>query len=139
MQYYAMKKVNISLQSHKERENALNEIRILASIDSPYIVEFKDSFLDRDSNVLYIIMAFATGGDLNRVLAKCKPKGMEEKEIWNALVQILLGIKTLHDSGILHRDLKLANVFATLTPEGYSYQVGDLNISKVTKGANART
>ncbi|KAM3135066.1 G2-specific serine/threonine protein kinase [Paramecium bursaria] len=138
-QFYAMKKVNISLQTQKERENALNEVRILASIESPYIVEFKDSFLSADGNVLYIIMEFATGGDLNRVLQKSKPKGLDEKEIWNALVQIALGVKHLHDNGILHRDLKLANVFATVSQEGYNYKIGDLNISKVTKGANART
>lgn len=80
-----MKKVTISLQSFKERENALNEVRILASLDSPYIVEYKDSFLTEDSNILYVIMEFATGGDLNNVLNKSKPKGLEEAEIWRAL------------------------------------------------------
>lgn len=52
----------------KERENALNEIRILASLDSPYIVEFKDAFIDQDGRILYVIMEFASGGDLNQIL-----------------------------------------------------------------------
>jgi len=39
----------MGLLSAKERENALNEIRILASLSSPYIVEYKDSFMDLDS------------------------------------------------------------------------------------------
>jgi NIMA (never in mitosis gene a)-related kinase len=57
-------------------------------------------------------MEFALGGDLNKILEDGKRKGMvPEEEIWNILVQMTMGIKTLHDLGILHRDLKLANVF----------------------------
>ena len=37
---YAMKKVNIGKLDPKAKNNALNEIRILASIDSPYIVTY---------------------------------------------------------------------------------------------------
>ncbi|CAD8084523.1 unnamed protein product [Paramecium sonneborni] len=139
-QYYALKKVNISQQSYKERENALNEIRILASLDSPYIVEYKDSFLDSESKTLYVIMEFASGGDLNSLLKQGKIKGgVEETEIWKVLTQITIGVKMLHDNNILHRDLKLANVFIGKCPEGNIYKIGDLNISKVTHGANAKT
>ncbi|CAD8210657.1 unnamed protein product [Paramecium octaurelia] len=139
-QYYAMKKVNISQQSLKERENALNEIRILASLDSPYIVEFKDAFIDQDGRILYVIMEFASGGDLNQILKQGKLQGgVQESEIWNILTQITLGVKILHDNGILHRDLKSANVFVSKTPQENIYKIGDLNISKVTHGANAKT
>ena len=58
----------MSMLSAKEKENALNEIRILASLSSPYIVPFYDSFIDDSSNTLYIIMELATGGDMNKVL-----------------------------------------------------------------------
>lgn len=82
-----MKKVKMSLLNEKERENALNEIRILASISSPYIIQYKDSFLDPESNILCVIMEFASGGDLNKVLELGKIKGgVEESEIWKALV-----------------------------------------------------
>lgn len=40
-QIYALKKVKMNQLSQKEKENALNEIRILASIDSPSIVSYK--------------------------------------------------------------------------------------------------
>lgn len=50
------------------------------------------------------------------------------------LTQITLGVKMLHDNNILHRDLKLANVFVSKSPEGNIYKIGDLNISKVTHG-----
>ena len=47
-----------------ERQNALNEIRILASLDTPYIVSYKEAFYDEASNSLCIIMDFSAGGDL---------------------------------------------------------------------------
>ncbi len=30
----------------KEKENALNEVRILASIDDPHIIKYKEAFFD---------------------------------------------------------------------------------------------
>lgn len=63
-QVYAMKKVKLAMLKEKERENALNEVRILASISDPYIVGYKEAFLDEDSQSLCIVMEFATDGDL---------------------------------------------------------------------------
>lgn len=40
-QVYALKKVKMNQLSTKEKENALNEVRILASIESPSIVSYK--------------------------------------------------------------------------------------------------
>ena len=37
-QIYALKKVNLSKMKKKEKENALNEIRILASVKHPNII-----------------------------------------------------------------------------------------------------
>lgn len=48
----------------KEKQNALNEVRILASIDSPYIISYKDAFIDETGNYLCLIMEYADGGDL---------------------------------------------------------------------------
>ena len=44
-----MKKVKMNMLKEKELENALNEVRILASINDPYIVGYKEAFLDEDS------------------------------------------------------------------------------------------
>lgn len=46
---YALKKVKMNNLSDKEQENALNEVRILASINSPYIVGYKHSFIEANS------------------------------------------------------------------------------------------
>ena len=46
---YAMKKVKMGSLSQKEKEGALNEIRILASIKNPYIVKYKEAFFDEST------------------------------------------------------------------------------------------
>ena len=58
-QIYALKKVKMNQLSTKEKENALNQIRILASIDSPSIISYKDAFFDEAINVLCIVMEYA--------------------------------------------------------------------------------
>jgi NIMA (never in mitosis gene a)-related kinase len=45
-QPYALKKVSMENLSQKERENALNEVRILASIHHENIIGYKDAFVD---------------------------------------------------------------------------------------------
>jgi NIMA (never in mitosis gene a)-related kinase len=66
---YALKQVRIEKLSEKERQNALNEVRILASIQNRNIIAYKEAFFDEDSNSLCIVMEFADGGDLyNKIL-----------------------------------------------------------------------
>lgn len=50
--------------SQKEKENALNEVRILASINDPHIVAYKEAFLTDNPSALCIVMEYADGGDL---------------------------------------------------------------------------
>jgi NIMA (never in mitosis gene a)-related kinase len=66
--------------SRKEKEMALNEVRILASIKSPYIIRYKESFTDSDYQHLYIVMEFAENGDILGLIEKQKKekKRMEE-------------------------------------------------------------
>ena len=61
-----MKKVKLKMLSSKERENALNEIRILASLEDKFIIGYKDAFIDEESSTLCIVMEFASGGDVSR-------------------------------------------------------------------------
>ena len=54
--------------SPKARECALNEVRLLASMRSPAIVEYHEAFFDENLEALCIVMEFAEGGDLRQVL-----------------------------------------------------------------------
>lgn len=52
-QTYALKKVRMMNLSDKEKENALNEVRILASINCPNIIAYKEAFVDESSQSLW--------------------------------------------------------------------------------------
>lgn len=54
-------------------------------------------------------MEFLDDGDLYQKIVEHKNKKQlfEEKEIWNVLIQILFGLRSLHCLNILHRDLKV--------------------------------
>lgn len=61
--------MRINKLSEKEKTNALNEVRILASIQNKNIIAYKEAFFDEESSSLCIVMEFADGGDLyNRIL-----------------------------------------------------------------------
>jgi NIMA (never in mitosis gene a)-related kinase len=46
---YALKKVKMAKLSDKEKENALNEVRILASIHHQSICSYHEAFIDEPS------------------------------------------------------------------------------------------
>lgn len=50
--------------SSKEKENALNEVRILASIQDESIVGYKEAFFDDETSCLCLVMDFLNDGDL---------------------------------------------------------------------------
>lgn len=50
---YALKKVKILGLKDKERLNALNEVRILASVSHPNIISYKEAFIDTVSSTLW--------------------------------------------------------------------------------------
>jgi NIMA (never in mitosis gene a)-related kinase len=129
---YALKKVEISKLNQKEKENSLNEIRILASVTSPHVISFKESFYDSKENTLCLVMEYADGGDLDgRINNNIQHRtNFKEKEIWDYFSQVVHGLKALHDKHIMHRDLKCANVFLNKSGE---VKIGDMNVSKVMK------
>lgn len=59
-----MKQIKMKQLNARERDNALNEVRLLASIDSPNVISYKSAFFEEMGNTLCILMEYADGGDL---------------------------------------------------------------------------
>ena len=127
---YALKKVKLKDLCDKEKQNALNEVRILASVKSNFVISYKEAFIDEDDSNLCLVMEYADKGDLYQKILQFKKIGclIEEIDIWRIFIQMVKGLKSLHDLNIIHRDLKSSNIF--LFADGTA-KIGDLNVSKV--------
>ena len=68
----------------KELQNALNEVRLLASIKNPFVCSYKEAFIDNPTDSLCIVMEYVDGGDLHARITKLASEGKEitEGEIW---------------------------------------------------------
>merc|ERR1719420_1350760 len=112
----------------KERKDAANEVKVLSSLKHPYIVAYKDSFIE--DGFLNIVMEYADGGDLFTRIQKAKKSMTKfpEQQILRWFTQALLALKFIHDKHILHRDLKSQNFF--LMSNG-KLKIGDFGIAKV--------
>eukprot|EP00002_Diphylleia_rotans_P014840 TRINITY_DN2885_c0_g1_i14.p1 TRINITY_DN2885_c0_g1~~TRINITY_DN2885_c0_g1_i14.p1 ORF type:complete len:348 (+),score=2.64 TRINITY_DN2885_c0_g1_i14:50-1093(+) len=125
-QFYVLKKIDLARMSAKEQQDAVQEVKILASVDHPSIVKYYDSFLDRTH--LCIVMELAKKGTIADRLKSLGSRKLQETVIWKWFLQICLGLKHLHDKRILHRDIKSTNVF--LDSEE-NIKIGDLGLARV--------
>ena len=130
---YALKTVILEKLSKKEQENSVNEVRILASITHPNVIGYKEAFWNDKESSLNIVMEYADDGDLQTKIHKMKKEGgmFNENLIWSYSIQMIEGLKALHDKKIMHRDLKSANIF--LVKDKHQCKLGDMNVSKVIK------
>lgn len=133
-----MKKVKLSALSRQEKENALNEIRILASVNHKNVIGYKEAFYDEESGQLCIVMEIADSGDLESKIEQAKKikSFIKENKIWYIFKQLLEGLQALHADDIVHRDIKCANVF--LQKNG-GVKLGDLNVSTVCRNNMMQT
>mmetsp|Transcript_3145 Transcript_3145/g.10505 ORF Transcript_3145/g.10505 Transcript_3145/m.10505 type:complete len:504 (+) Transcript_3145:82-1593(+) len=132
---YALKKVKLPSLSDKEKQNALNEVRLLASVQDKHIIAYKEAFFDDKTRCLCIVTECADGGDLMHQITKCQKERthLKEVDVWRYLHGMCQGLKALHDMRILHRDMKCANVFLHHESDGMIAKLGDFNVSKVAK------
>ncbi|CAD8154014.1 unnamed protein product [Paramecium pentaurelia] len=125
--FYIMKIIDASKFDMKEKENALNEIDVLKNLHHPCIIEYRESFVDRNK-YLCIVMDYAEEGTLHQRLEQQKQKQehLKESQIIEWFTQICLAVKYIHDRRIIHRDIKTQNIFIS---KG-EIKLGDFGIAK---------
>lgn len=91
----------------------LNEVKLLQDLKHPHIIKIYHSFID--NSYFYILMEYASGGDLYKIAEKnAKEKTrFPEKQLWKWTYEILLALRYLHNNCVIHCDIKASNIFIT--------------------------
>ena len=113
--------------SAQVHERMLNEARAMARINHPNVVRVFDVF-EAEGGELVLVLELVTGGDLSdRVAAG----GLSWPRIRSLMGGILAGLTAIHEAGLVHRDVKPANV---LLGVGDVAKVTDLGVAREVDG-----
>lgn len=113
------------------RERFHLECQVMAALDHPNIVRAHD--FDVDGKLHYLVMEYIDGPDLEGVVRKQGPLPFELAA--NYTRQAADGLGHAHDAGLIHRDMKPANL---LVDQRGCIKVLDLGVARIT-GANDST
>ena len=88
-------------------ERFLRETRVAASIRNPHVIDMLD-FGTTPTGQPVLVMELLEGESLEDVLAR---RGVSALEAVSVMAQVLIALEAVHAAGIVHGDLKPANVF----------------------------
>jgi len=94
-----------------------HEAELVSRLNHPNIVSTVD-FGETDDHRFYLIMEYVHGHSLKRELRALDPSLMPLKRVLNLLKQLCHGLTTAHDTGVIHRAIKPANVLLSVSPSG---------------------
>lgn len=131
-QVVAIKVLELDTQ-YDEVVDVQQEIQFLADLKSaPNVTHYHGSFLS--GTKLWIIMDYCAGGSVRTLL---KAGVFEEKYISIIVRETLLALLAVHKLGVIHRDLKAANIL--ITNEG-NVRVCDFGVAaQLTSYSHKRT
>ena len=123
---YAIKMISKrKIQERGMLSNLRSEVRIMYSLNHPYIIKLFNHFED-DKN-FYLILQLAENGSLFSKLVKAR--SFDESTAAQYLREIALAVQYLHsrDPPIIHRDLKPQNL---LVQEGNFIKIADFGLCR---------
>ncbi|XP_077586069.1 mitogen-activated protein kinase kinase kinase 4 isoform X3 [Stigmatopora nigra] len=103
----AMKEIRFQPNDHKTIKETADELKLFEGIKHPNLVRYFGVELHREE--MYIFMEYCDEGTLEEV----SRLGLQEHVIRLYSKQITTAINVLHEHGIVHRDIKGANIFLT--------------------------
>jgi eukaryotic-like serine/threonine-protein kinase len=110
------------------------EARAAGATESPHIVAILDAGKDEDTGDLYLVMEHLRGEDLQHLVDRVGP--LPPAVALRVAAQALAGLAKAHEAGIVHRDVKPANLFLARGDDGVvTIKVLDFGIAKVKPDA----
>lgn len=113
----------------------VREAQAAGILNHPSIVTVHDIGVDEPSGMSFIAMEYVEGSNLKEVLAQGRPLSFEQAG--DIVAQVAEGLDFAHTKGIVHRDVKPANIILL---DGNRAKITDFGIAKITSGvANLTT
>ncbi|XP_076291139.1 mitogen-activated protein kinase kinase kinase 4 isoform X2 [Lasioglossum baleicum] len=116
----AMKEVQLQPGDHRAIRRVAEELQIFEGIQQEHLVRYYGLEIHREE--MLIFMEFCAEGTLESLIAG-SGTGLPESLARKYTHQLLSAVAVLHSHGIVHRDIKTANIF--LTDEGNCLKLGD--------------
>lgn len=115
------------------RRRFLREAQAAGRLSHPGIVTIYDVGVDESQRTPYIVMQLVEGRSLQRTV-EAAGKPLEPAAAIDIAMQIAAALEYAHASGVVHRDVKPANV--SLTPEGRAV-LTDFGIAQFRRSRDA--
>jgi serine/threonine protein kinase/outer membrane protein assembly factor BamD (BamD/ComL family) len=117
------------------QQRFVREAQAAGILNHPSIVTVHDIGQDEPSGMSFIAMEYVEGSNLKEVLTQGRPLSFEQAA--DVIAQVAEGLDFAHAKGIVHRDVKPANIILL---EGNRAKITDFGIAKITSGvANLTT
>jgi serine/threonine-protein kinase len=113
------------------------EARIVSRLSHPHTIAVFDFGELRSGDGFYLAMEYAPGRDLAAVLRQ--ERRLDEHRAVAIAEQLLGSLAEAHDAGIVHRDVKPANVMLMATRDGDFVKVLDFGIAKLRDAGGGDT
>ena len=111
-----------SLKKNRHRQKLLSEIKIHRSLNHTNVVQFEHVFEDQDN--VYILLELCVNQTLNDLCKRRKRLTLFEAQFY--IFQIVNALKYLQKHKVIHRDLKLGNLFLGT---GLEIKLGDFGLA----------
>ena len=111
-----------SMTKSSTKSKLKSEIKIHKSMSHINIVKFEHYFEDNEN--VYILLEICKNKTLNELLKRRKI--ISELEMRYYLAQILSAVKYMHENKVIHRDLKLGNLFLG---QNLMIKIGDFGLA----------
>ncbi|EGR31741.1 protein kinase domain protein [Ichthyophthirius multifiliis] len=110
------------LTKNRAKQKLISEIKIHKSLSHQNVVIFEHVFEDKDN--VYILLELCNNNTLNELIKK--RKRLTDIEVQCFINQIINGLKYLHQKKVIHRDLKLGNLFLS---DRLEIKLGDFGLA----------
>ena len=122
-------------RDERYRRRFLRESRIAASVDHPHIVPTLAS--GDEDGLLYLAMAYVEGSDLRDLVRR--EGSLDPVRALDLLAQAAHALDAAHAAGLVHRDVKPANILVAATPEGEHVYVCDFGLARYASSVSSLT